>query len=307
MRRRQFIVGLGGTAVASSASWPLSARAQQGERVRRLGVLMGWDENDPGGKARLSGFIQGLADLGWTDGRNLRMDVRWAADNIDRMRMFAKELVNLQPDVILAQSTSATTALQRETRTIPIVFAVVSDPVGAGFVASLPRPGGNITGFINIEASMAGKWLESLTEIAPGIKRAAIMFNPDTAPSAGSYYLPSFEAAARSLKVEPITAPVHSDAEIETVMISLGREPGGGLVVAPDVFVFVHRAQIILLAGRNNVPAVYYASEFAKDGGLLSYGPDFVDIFRRAAPYVDRILRGAKPAELPVQLPPNSR
>ena len=231
------------------------------------------------------------------------MDVRWAAGNVDRMRMFAKELVDLQPDVILASTTPATAALQRETRTIPIVFVNVADPVGAGFVASLPRPGGNITGFINIEAAMAGKWLELLTEIAPGVKRAAIMFNPDTAPCGGSYYLPSFEAAARSFKVEPITAPVHSDAEIETVMTSLGREPGGGLVVMPDGFMFVHRAPIISLAARNNVPAVYSAPVFVRDGGLLSYGPDWADIFRRAASYVDRILRGAKPAELPVQLP----
>ena len=271
--------------------------------MRRIGVLMAFDENDPEGKARLSGFTQGLAELGWTDGRNLRMDVRWAAGNVDRMRMFAKELVDLQPDVILAGATPATAALQRETRTIPIVFAIVADPVGAGFVASLPRPGGNITGFSNIEASMAGKWLELLTEIAPGVKRVAIMFNPDTAPGGGSYYLPSFEAAARSLKVEPIVAPVHSDAEIETVITSLGREPGGGLVVMPDGFMTIHRAPIILLAARNNVPAVYSNSVFARDGGLLSYGPDRVDIFRRSASYVDRILRGAKPADLPVQLP----
>ena len=169
-------------------------------------------------------------------GRNVRMDVRWAAGNVDRVRMLAKELVDLQPEVILANSTPVTAALQRETRTIPIVFAGVSDPVGAGFVAGLPRPGGNITGFINMEAAMGGKWLELLTEIAPGVKRVAIMFNPDTAPGGGSYYLPSFEAAARSLKVEPIAAPVHSDAEIETVITSLGREPGGGLVVMPDGF-----------------------------------------------------------------------
>jgi putative ABC transport system substrate-binding protein len=179
----------------------------------------------------------------------------------------------------------------------------ISDPVGSGFVASLPRPGGNITGFIDTEASMAGKWLELLIEIAPGVKRAAIMFNPDTAPGRGSYFLPSFEAAARSLKVASIAAPVHSDAEIETVIASLSREPRGGLVVMADAFMEVHRAPIILLAARNNVPAVYYATQFTKDGGLLSYGPDPVDIFRRSATYVDRILRGAKPSELPVQLP----
>jgi putative ABC transport system substrate-binding protein len=217
--------------------------------------------------------------------------------------MFAKELVGLQPDVILAHSTSMIAALQRETRTIPIVFAAGSDPVGDGFVASLPRPGGNITGFGSMEASMAGQWLELLTEIAPGLKRAANMFNPDTAPGGGSYFLPSFEAAARSLKVAPIMAPVHSDAEIETVIASLGREPGGGLVVSGGVFMGVHRAPTILLAARNNVPAVYFHAVFARDGGLLSYAPDWVDMFRRAALYVDRILRGAKPADLPVQFP----
>jgi putative ABC transport system substrate-binding protein len=300
MRRREFITLVGGAA----AAWPHAARAQQPARMRRIGVLMGYDENDLEAKAYVAGFTQALGDLGWTDGRNLRMDIRWAATNFDRMRMFAKELVGLQPDVILSQTTPVTAALQRETPTIPIVFVNVADPVGAGFVAGLPRPGGNLTGFISQEAAMAGKWVELLTEIAPGVKRVAAMFNPDTAPGGGSYYLPSFEAAARSLKVVPIAAPVHSDAEIETVITSLGREPGGGLVVMPDGgFMLVHRAPTILLAARNNVPAVYSPSVFARDGGLLSYGPDFVDIFRRSAAYVDRILRGAKPADLPVQLP----
>jgi putative ABC transport system substrate-binding protein len=297
MRRREFITGIGATVV-----WSLAARAQQGDRMRRIGVLIGFSENDPEAKAYLSGFTQGLAKLGWTDG-NLWMDVRWAAANADQMRSFAKELVNLQPDVILANTTPVTAALQRETRTIPIVFAAVADPVGAGFVASLPHPGGNITGFISQEAAMAGKWLELLAEIAPSVKRVAAMFNPETAPGGGSYFLPSFEAAARSFKVAPITAPVHSDAEIEPVIASLGRESGGGLVVMPDAFTLVHRASIILLAARNNVPAVYYEAFFARDGGLLGYGADRGDIFRRAAPYVDRILRGTKPAELPVQQP----
>jgi putative tryptophan/tyrosine transport system substrate-binding protein len=298
VRRRDFIAGFG-----SAAAWPLAARAQQGERVRGVGVLVADDESDPETKVWISGFMQGLRELSWTDGRNLRMEVRWAAGNVDRMRMFAKELVELQPDVIVGSSTPVTAALQRETRTIPIVFVNVIDPVDSGFVARLSRPGGNITGFINLEASMGGKWVELLTGIAPGVKRAAIMFNPDTAPGGGSYFLPSFEAAARLVNVEPITAPVHSEAEIETVMISLGREPRGGLVVMPDGFMFVHRAPIILLAARYNVPAVYFATHISKDGGLLSYGPDYRDVFRRAAPYVDRILRGAKPADLPVQLP----
>jgi putative tryptophan/tyrosine transport system substrate-binding protein len=290
---------LGGVA----AAWPMAAHAQQPGAMRRIGVLMGYVENDPEANVWLSGFTQGLSNLGWTDGRNLRMDVRWAAGNVDRMRLFAKELVNLQPDVILSVATPATAALQRETRTIPIVFAAVADPVGEGFVAGLPRPGGNITGFTNQEAGMVGKWLELLMEVSPAVRRVAIMFNPGTTPGSGSYYLPSFEAATRALKVEAIAAPVRSDAEIETVINSLGRGPGGGLVVMPNVFATVHRAQIILSAARNNIPAVYSRSFFVQDGGLLSYGPDIGDTLRRSASYVDRILRGAKPADLPVQLP----
>jgi putative tryptophan/tyrosine transport system substrate-binding protein len=298
LRRRDFITLLGG-----AAAWPHAARAQQPDRIRRIGVLMGYDETDPQERTYLSGFTQALSELGWTEGRSVRMDVRWAAGNVDRMRMFAKELVDLQPDAILAHTTPVTAAFQRETRTIPIIFVLVSDPVGSGFVAGLPRPGGNTTGFIHLEGTIGGKWLELLTEIAPGVKRVAAMFNPDTAPYVRSYYLPSFEAAARSLKVEPIAAPVYSDAEIETVITSLGREPGGGLVVMPAGFLQVHRAPIILQAARNNVPAVYSISFYARDGGLLSYGSDEGDLFRRAAPYVDRILRGANPADLPVQAP----
>jgi putative tryptophan/tyrosine transport system substrate-binding protein len=300
MRRREFIAGLG-----SAAAWPVVARAQQTERMRRIGVLSGNDDNDPEAKGWLYGFTRGLAELGWTDGRNVRVDVRWASGSADRMRAFAKELVDLQPDVILAMGTPATAALQRDTRTIPIVFAGVPAPVGEGFVAGLPRPGGNMTGFSNLEASMGGKWLQLLMEVTPGIKRVAIMFNPGTAAGGGSYFLPSFEAAARSLKVEPIIAPIHDDAEIEMVITSLGREPRGGLVAMPDGFMISisHRTRIISLAARNNVPAVYSVSVWAKDGGLLSYGPDFLDIFRRSASYVDRIFRGEKPADLPVQLP----
>jgi putative ABC transport system substrate-binding protein len=264
---------------------------------------MAFNESDPEGKARLSAFTQGLAVLGWTDGRNVRMDVRWDASTLDRMRMFAKELVALQPDLIFATTRAITAAFQRETQTIPIVFAAVSDPVEEGFVAGLPRPRGNVTGFINTEAGMAGKWLQLLIEIVPGVKRVAIMFNPDTAPSGGSYDLPSFQAAARTLKVEPITAPVRSDAEIETTITSLGREPRGGLVFMSDNFITLHRAPIVSLAAQNNVPAVYFASYMVRGGGLLSYGPDNLDIFRRSASYVDRIFRGEKPGDLPVQLP----
>jgi putative ABC transport system substrate-binding protein len=276
------------------------ARAQQPERVRRIGVLMGSDENDPLYKSRVSAFTQALADLGWTDGRNVRMDLRWAGGDNNRIRALAQELVSLQPDILLTNGTLPTVAFQRETQTIPIVFAGAGDPAATGIVPRLDRPSGNITGFANYEATLGGKWVELLSEIAPGLKRAAIMFNPDI--SSGPL-LPSFEAAARSLKVGAITAPVHSDAEIETAIIGLGHEAGGGLIVNPDLFMVQHRAAIILAAGRNNVPAVYSQSYFARDGGLLSYGPDTVDLFRRAATYVDRILRGEKPGDLPVQFP----
>jgi ABC-type uncharacterized transport system substrate-binding protein len=299
MRRREFITLLGG----GVAVWPLAARAQAPERMRRVGVLMGFRENDPEAKVWLSGFTQELQRLGWTDGRNVRLEIRWAAGNVDRMQTFAKELVGLQPDVILAHGTPVTAALQQETRTIPIVFVTVADPVGQSFVASLRRPGGNITGFVFTEAAMGGKWLELLKEIAPSVRRAAIMFNPDTAPGGGSYYLPSFEEAGRLLNVEPITAPVHNVAEIETSIALLGHQPGGGLVAGGDAFMVVHRASTILVAARNNVPAIYFNSSFVRDGGLLSYGPQFGDIFLRAAPYVDRILKGEKPADLPVQVP----
>jgi putative ABC transport system substrate-binding protein len=295
--RREFITLLG-----VSAAWPLAASAQQGDRMRRIGVFMGGDENDPVWKTRLPAFTQALSDLGWTVGRNVRMDLRWAPADINRIRALALELVGLQPDIIVTDNnTPGTVAVQRETRTIPIVFANATDPVASGLVERLDRPSGNITGFASNEATLGGKWLELLSEIAPGLKRAAIMFNPDLSPVA--VYVPSFETAARSLKVEPITAHVHSDVEIDTAIIALGREPGGGLFVVGDPFITAHRAPIISAAARNNVPAVYNVPEFVRDGGLLSYGVDRVDIFRRAATYVDRILRGEKPGDLPVQLP----
>jgi putative ABC transport system substrate-binding protein len=282
-------------------AWPLAARAQQGERVRRIGVLASGDENDPEVKRRYAAFTQALADLGWNDGRNVRMELRWAGADTNRIRALAQELVGLQPDIILTVGETATVAVQRETRTIPIVFVTVTDPVAIGIVPRLDRPSANITGFADFEASLGGKWLDLLSEITPGLKRAAIMFNPDTAPV--SAHMPSFETAARSLRIVPITAPVHGDAEIETTFAALGRDRGAGLVVMPEVFTQLHRAQIILAAARHNVPAVYGQSSYARDGGLLSYGVDQVDIQRRGATYVDRILRGAKPAELPIQLP----
>jgi putative ABC transport system substrate-binding protein len=242
--RREFITLLGGAA----AAWPLVAHAQQGDRVRRIGVLMPSDENDPVWKPRLSAFTQALAGLGWTDGRNVRIDLRWGAGNANRIRALAKELVGLRPDIILTGNTPPTVAVQRETRTIPIVFASVTDPVAQRIVARLDRPSGNVTGFANEEASLGGKWLELLSEIAPGLKRAAVMLNPDTGPA--STYMSSLETAARSLKVVPIRTPVHSDGEIETAIIALGREPGGGLVVVPDGFIAAHRASIHIGGGQ---------------------------------------------------------
>ena len=237
IRRREFIAGLG-----SAAAWPLVARAQQPDRVRRIGALMTFNENDPEGKLRYSAFTQALADLGWTDGRNVRMDLRWAGSDSNRIRALAQELVGLQPDVILTNATPATAAVQRETTTIPIVFASVADPVASSLVTRLDRPSGNVTGFSILETSLASKWLELLSEIAPGLKRAAMMFNPDT--FAASIWMPSLETAAQSLKVELISKSVRSDVEIERA-IRDGREPGGGLVVMPDIFTVVHRVDHI--------------------------------------------------------------
>ncbi len=299
MRRRDLIALLGGAA----APWPLKVRAQQPDPARRVGALMGVPASDPEAQAFFSAFTQALDKMGWTAGSTVQMDVRWASGEVDRIRMRAKELVALRPDVILSYGTAVTAVLQKETQTVPIVFVIVSDPVGSGFVASLPRPGGNITGFINLEGQLGGKWLDLLTEIAPTIKRAAGISNPDTGARRGSYYWPSFKAAALSRKVEPISSPVYNDADIETVVTSLGREPRGGFVVMPDTFTWNHRAPLIEMAAQNNVPAVYWVSAYAREGGLLSYGVDNADIFRRSASYVDRILRGAKPADLPVQLP----
>ena len=299
MRRRDFVAVLSSAAVA----WPLAGRAQA-DLERRVGVLMGYAEGDPLGKVLLTDFAQALSEFGWIKGRNLHMDVRWAPGNTDLMRTFAKELVTLQPDVILTNSTPVTAAVKRETSTIPIVFVAVADPVGSGFVASLSRPGGNVTGFGSLDqGTIASKWLELLTAIAPSVKRAVMMFNPDTAPYMKSFLLPSFEAAARSLKVASAEAPVHNETEIEAAISSLGRDPGSGLLGMPDNFIEIHRALIISLAARNSVPAVYQTPIIARDGGLLSYGAEFQDIFHRSAHYVDNILRGVMPSELPVQLP----
>jgi putative ABC transport system substrate-binding protein len=299
LRRREFITLLGGGAIA----WPLGAQAQQPDRMRRIGVLMGYAESDSEAQAGIAAFRDGLQKLGWTEGRNTRIDTRWAAPaDAEAMKRFAKELVALQPDLILSHTTPTTTALLQQTRTIPIIFANVSDPVGSGFVASFPRPGGNVTGFNVSEPTMAGKLLELLKEIAPRVARVAILFNPATATYA-EYWLNPFKAAAASFAVEAIAAPVHGTSELDSVFAAQAREPNGGLIVMSDSFSIAHRVEITSLAARYRLPAVYPYRLFAELGGLLSYGVDLTDNFRRAATYADRILKGAKPSELPVQAP----
>jgi putative tryptophan/tyrosine transport system substrate-binding protein len=298
MRRRDLFKVVGG-----AVAWPLAARAQQGERMRRIGVLMGYAESDSDAQARVAAFRDGLQKLGWTEGRNIQIDTRWPIPaDLESMQRFAKELVALQPEVILSHITPTTAALLQQTRSIPIVFATVADPVGSGFVASFSRPGGNVTGFTSIEPTMAGKWLELLKEIAPRVARVAFLFNPVTAPYA-EYFLNPLKAAALPFGVEVIAAPVRDTSELESIVAAQAREPNSGLIVTPDSFTHVHRAEITSLAARYRLPAVYPFRVFAEFGGLLSYGNDEHDNFRRAAVYVDRILRGARPSELPVQAP----
>jgi putative tryptophan/tyrosine transport system substrate-binding protein len=298
MKRRDFVELLVGV-----ASWPIVARAQAADRVRRIGMLIGYAENDPETQARLLAFRQELDRLGWMVGNSILIDYRFAPASPDQARQFAKELVALRPDVLVGNSTRATAALLHETRTIPIVFVGVSDPLGSGFVATIARPGGNTTGFTNFESSLIGKWLEMLKEIVPAIVRVAVIFNPNTAPDGGLFFLSPFERMARSLGIEPIATRVSDAAEIESTFAELGREPGGSVIVMPDAFTTVHRQLIILLAARHVLPTIYPYRYEAVDGGLLSYGVDTVDLLRRAAPYVDRILKGEKPADLPVQAP----
>jgi putative tryptophan/tyrosine transport system substrate-binding protein len=297
MKRREFIVGLG-----SAAVWPVAVRAQQAERVRRIGMLSSFDDNNPYRRSHTNEMFQALLQLGWESGRTAQIIQRWGAGEIDRTAMLAKELVAMQPDVIIAVGTPATVALQRETHTIPVVFLTVSDPVGAGIVASLARPGGNITGFSNVEGGFAGKLLSLVKMIAPRTTRAAAMFKPDTATGHPLYYMGAFEDVARSLAIEPIKAGVRSDADIEQAITLLGQEHGG-LVAFPDTFVNVHRGTVIASSIRNNVPVIFDGIGFAKDGGLLEYGPNWAAMYRRSAFYVDRILRGGKPNDLPVELP----
>jgi ABC-type uncharacterized transport system substrate-binding protein len=296
--RRQFISALGGAAV----TWPLAAHAQQPDRVRRIGVMIQLAESEPLSQRYVSTLTNRLRDFGWIEGRNLRVDYRWNAREPDPARAGAKELVALQADVIVAHGTASLLALQQETRTIPIVFTLVSEPVANGFVESLAHPSGNITGFSNLEASTGAKWVEIIKEIAPHVARVAIIFNPEVTPTAIAF-AHSAEVAARQLAVEPVEAPVHGSSEIEAVITKLGNDPGGALIIAPDASIFAHRKLIIELATRYRLPSINSFPAFVADGGLLSYGPDPVDQFREAAAYVDQILRGKKPGDLPVQQP----
>jgi putative tryptophan/tyrosine transport system substrate-binding protein len=295
MRRREFITLLGGALVDQA----IPANAQEPVRVRTVGVLMGF-ANDAEAKARVEAFEQGLERVGWSVGQNLRIEYRYAEGDSVRMQALAKELVDLKPDCILGHSTPVVTALMHPTRTIPIVFVSVSDPVGSGFVASVARPAGNMTGFTIFPATITGKYLSILREMMPQLARVAILYNAD---QAGSFFLSPFADAAEEFKVQPITAQVRNPAEIESAIAKLGSQPRSGLIVIPDNFTSVHRQLIISLAAQFRIPAIYPYRYFADEGGLLSYGVDALDLFRRASEYVSRILRGADPADLPVQAP----
>ena len=300
MRRRDFI-----SFVSSAAAWPLAARAQQPKRVHRVGVLMSRAADDPEGRAVLGAFVQGLQEAGWADGGNVEIDTRWTAGDAGQFRKYAAELVALEPDVLLAPSTPAVNALRQASRTVPIVFVGISDPIGSGFVESLSRPGGNTTGFTNFEATVGSKWLGLLKEIVPSINHVAMLFNPETANAgaSGGIYLQSIEAAAHVQSTELIASPVHSPADIDDVFAAIAQSPDGGLIVMPNAFTFANKERIVAQAARYQIPTVYPLAMFVKAGGLLSYGVDVSDTYRRAASYVDRILKGAKPADLPVQQP----
>jgi putative tryptophan/tyrosine transport system substrate-binding protein len=299
VKRREFTTLL----VGAAAAWPLAARAQQSDRMQRIGVLMGYAESNVEGQAFVAAFREGLLKLGWAEGRNLRSDYRWAPPgDADTPRRFAKELVALQPNLILTHNTATTAAALEQTHTIPIVFAIVSDPVGSGFVTNFSRPGGNATGFTTYEPTMVGKWLELLKEIAPRVSRAALLFNPATMPSTENF-LGSFKAAAASLAVEAIVSPVRDTSTLEAVVATQAREPNGGLIVMPDTFMVARHAQVASLAAHYRVPVITPWRFNTEIGGLISYGADIADNFRRAAIYADRILKGAQPSELPVQAP----
>jgi len=298
MRRRDVI-----KAIAVLPAWPSIVRAQQGDRMRRIGVLIPGASNDPEGQRRVAALRVELQRLGWVESKNIQIEIRWVTPGDPQSsQQFAKELVVQKPDVIVSSSTPPTAAVLQQTRTIPVVFTSVNDPISSGFVASFPRPGGNVTGFIILESTIGGKWLQMLREIAPHLDKVAFLFNQAQAPTA-QYYLNSFKAAAESVGFEPITAPVREVSEIESAMAAQSHPRSGGVIVAPDGFLLAHRVEITSLAARYRVPAVYYTREFAVVGGLLSYGADAADSWRRAAGYVDQILKGANPSELPVQAP----
>ncbi len=299
MRRREFITLLGGASVAL----PSTPMAQQPDRVRRIGVLMELAASDAQARSNVEAFQRGLHKLGWLEGNSLEIDYRWAPDDAVLVWKFAKELVELRPDVIVASSSPVVATLLGQTRNIPIVFVSISDPIGEGFVASYARPGGNVTGFTNFESSMTGKWVELLNDVAPGLARVAILFNPQTAAGGGSYFLRPIDAAASTLKVKTVMSLVHDDDEIEAAFAVLARESGVGVVLLPDVFTTAHHQLVIALAARYRVPTVYPYRFMVERGGLISYGVDINDLFGRAVTYVDRILKGAKPADLPVQTP----
>jgi putative ABC transport system substrate-binding protein len=296
MGRREFITLLGG-----AAAWPAAGRAQQPDRIGRIGVLAALAEDDPEMTARLAGFRQGLQKRGWSEGRNVSIDIRFApSPSADQAQVLAKELIGLQPDVILAQGTPAVAALQRESRAIPIVFVGIIDPIGSGFVVSMPHPGGNITGLMLFEASVTGKWLAMLKEIAPRLERAAFVINPKTSPSY-NYYLRAAQSLSPSLGIKVVPSLVESAADIERTIKEFARAPNGGLLLPPDTNTYVHRDLIIGLAVQYGLPTIAWSRVFVAAGGLMSYGVDFVDMNRQAASYVDRILRGDKPSDLPVQ------
>jgi putative ABC transport system substrate-binding protein len=296
MRRRQFLAFLGSMAIGC----PADVVAQKPERVRRIGVLMPFTAGDAVGLRRVKIFTQALQDLGWTDGQNTRIDYRWPGGDIEQIQSLAKELVGSRPDVVVGIGQAPTAALQQATRTIPIVFLMSIDPVAEGIVENLARPGGNATGFFATEPSLGGKWLELLKEIVPGLRRVAVIFNPETS-TGGTSYLHAVETAAPLFSVAATGAPVHHAGDIELAISSLVREPGGGLIVLPDAFTASHLKQIIELAARYRLPAIYAGRDYANEGGLMTYGTDTIDLYRRAASYVDQILRGANPANLPVQ------
>jgi putative ABC transport system substrate-binding protein len=297
MRRRELIVGLG-----IAAAWPLAARAQQGQRMRRIGALMPYAENDPDSQIRMMALLQGLDRLGWTLGRNVAIDIRWNIFDVDRARAAAVELLALAPDVMLANGITAVQGVLPVTRTVPVVFTLVTEPVAQGFVESLAHPGGNLTGFSYLAPTLGGKWLDLLKEIAPLVTRVAFILNLPSSPYGGLFY-GSIQLANAKFSAQTMFVPVQEPAEFEQIMARLGGEPGGGLIIAPDAFTSIHRKHIVELAARYRLPAIYPRRFFATDGGLASYGVDDAEHYRQVAAYLDRILRGEKPADLPVQQP----